>query len=203
MKRILILMNTLTIGGAEKQTVLLANGLSEHGHELRILYLDERNALEETISRRIATESLRKKAFLDMDALARIRRIVQSFAPDIVLCENSYSTLYGVLACRRLRSRLKLVSVQHTTILFSATDKLKQPVYRVTNRLADALVFVCETQRTYWQDTYGWKTGKSEVIYNGVDVQHFFPSTHMPDAMFPGRDFVIGINANFRPEKEA
>ncbi len=184
------------------QTVLLANGLTERGHDVAILYLDERNALAETIDARIRTESLHKRFFLDPASLIRIRRRVRAFRPDLVLCENSYATMYGVLACVRLRERLRLVSVQHTTVLYAFADRIKQPVYRLANRAADVLVFVCEAQRTYWRETYGWRADRTEVVHNGVDMHRFRPMAAPPCGMFDGNDFVIGISANFRPEKK-
>ena len=67
-------------------------------------------------------------------------------------------------------------------------------------------MFVCETQQRHWLRR-GVFARSNLVIYNGVDCEHWRPGTREQRALIRGalglepRDFVVGMCAVFRPEK--
>ncbi len=79
--------------------------------------------------------------------------------------------------------------------------------YRPFFWMSDCLVFVCEKQRRYWLHR-GVLSRRNEVIYNGVDTEEFCDTRNARQraAMrrafgFGDADFVIGLSAVLRPEK--
>src|SRR5207247_9658891 len=72
---------------------------------------------------------------------------------------------------------------------------------------ADCLVFICEAQRRHWLRR-GVFSRRNELIYNGVDTEAFCESLSPEERRslrsalgFSDDDFVIGISALLRPEK--
>jgi glycosyltransferase involved in cell wall biosynthesis len=73
--------------------------------------------------------------------------------------------------------------------------------------MAACTVFVCNGQRKYWQRR-AVSSPRNEVIHNGVDVDHFSDrwgpvekSRLRRGLGFADGDFVVGISAVLRPEK--
>src|SRR6476646_4880828 len=70
---------------------------------------------------------------------------------------------------------------------------------------AACAVFVCEKQRRHWLKR-GLFGRRNRVIYNGVDLEHWQPvnATALRRALgFAPEDYVIGLSAVLRPEKNA
>jgi glycosyltransferase involved in cell wall biosynthesis len=144
---------------------------------------------------------------LDLSAARRIARTVEQEEIDVLVCTNSFSLLYGWLACRFSRVRPKLIEVFHTTDLGSWKHKLQMVFYRPFFGAADEVIFVCETQRRHWQKN-ALKMRSSRVIYNGIDVDHFvdcFSDKQKAELRhqygLASEDYVVGICAAMRPEK--
>ena len=204
MANILILLNTLTMGGAETQTVQLANGLNGKGHTVKILSMDARNQLSERISPDIEASSLQKRNAIDLASLRSLVRQIKSFQPDILLSVNPYSTMYAVMSRFFLKKsqKPKIVSVQHTTQLETRMDRMRQSFDSIFIRATDALVFVCNTQKQYWRDALHMNHRNAHVIYNGIDTAFFAPREYDIHLPYAPDDFVIGMTAVFRPEKK-
>jgi glycosyltransferase involved in cell wall biosynthesis len=80
-------------------------------------------------------------------------------------------------------------------------------IYRLFFWASDCLVFVCERQRRCWLRR-GVFSRRNEVIYNGVDTEEFCDKWSPGDRRvlrnalgFSDADYVIGISALMRPEK--
>jgi glycosyltransferase involved in cell wall biosynthesis len=80
-------------------------------------------------------------------------------------------------------------------------------VYRAFFWSADASVFVCEAQRRHWARR-GVFSRRSAVIYNGVDTDEFRDRWSSAERQalrtalgFTESDYVVGIAARLRPEK--
>lgn len=207
MRKIAIIVSTLRIGGAEIQSVELANSLAAKGCEVTLISLDSRTDIKERISPGIPVHILNKRNFMDLRVLRRLIWIIKAFQPEAMIMTNSYATMLGYFARFFSGQRIKMVSVQHTTLVTDFRDKLENHFYRrIINRM-DAVVFVCENQRKYWVKNYGIKAAVSRVVYNGVDLERFAGFQGDTAALraklgFSPEDVVIGINAGFRPEKK-
>src|SRR5262245_55084741 len=104
------------------------------------------------------------------------------------------------------RTRKPLMVTYHTTLLPDSKSWLQMVYYRPFFWSAARLVFVCQAQQRYWLRR-GVAGRSSQVIHNGVDCDYWRPVA--ADARSCIRralgleesDFVVGMCAVFRPEK--
>jgi glycosyltransferase involved in cell wall biosynthesis len=207
---VLFLVNSLGVGGAEKQVVTLLNTLDTGRVRPSIAYL---KAASPALLPQLRTDKLEAvisgdaRGALDIDCIRRLADFVRQNDLQALVCTNTYSTFYGYLIRRFSRREVALISVYHTTVLRSLKEKLLMLLYRWVCKRCDVLVFVCENQRTYWE-ARGLRARRNEVIANGIDTAHFTDS-YSPEvkrefrarAGFGPDDYVIGLCSALRPEK--
>lgn len=205
--KVAIIINSLRIGGAEVQTVELANSLADRGFEILLLCIGKEIQIIERVSNKIKVVELNKKIYLDLKVLFKITKQLKEFKPQTVLMINSYSTMYGYIASFFTGRSFKMLAIQHTTLFSGMLDRLKNIVdLRIVNRM-DGIVFVCNNQRLHWINNYGTNQNKAFVVYNGIDLERFKdfdsnPSLVREELGFKSNDIIIGLNANLRPEKK-
>jgi glycosyltransferase involved in cell wall biosynthesis len=207
--RVLFLVNSLVVGGAERQTVSLVNDLDCSVLRLSLGYLKPDNTLLPQLKRdRLdALLSVNVQHKLDLRAVRVLTDYIDARDVDVVLSANPYSALYGFLAGRRAKNPPRQVQVFHTTILQSFKEKAQMLLYRAVFRRLDLLVYVSELQRQYWQ-ARGLRAKRELVIHNGINAELFtdsFTTTQKRSTRqrcgFQESDYVIGICATLRPEK--
>jgi glycosyltransferase involved in cell wall biosynthesis len=209
MLRVLFVTPSLGPGGAERHAVTLMNRLAERGHECHAVYVKD---LQPSWIDRVRLGSgtvrcLDAHGYLDMRAVRDFAAHVSRIRPSLVVAENPYALMYSGLALRRSGVRARLVATYHTTLLPSAKEWLQMLYYRPLFWAADALIFVCENQRRYWLRR-GVFSRRNEVIHNGVDTAEFCDRCSLEERArlrralgFSDADYVIGISALLRPEK--
>ena len=210
--RTLLLLNSLCMGGAEKQVVSLFNRLGDEGHQVFLLCLKEDRALLPQVdAARLpgVLPDLRVASGVRWPALRALARHIDELEIDVLVCTNLYAFLYGWLArrwCRRAGA-LRLVEVFHSTDVGSRKDRGSMWLYRWLLRRADLLVYVCHGQAAQWRSR-GLRSRQDMVIYNGVDTQHFEDRATADDKAalrqrhgFGAGDYVVGLCAVMRPEK--
>ena len=145
--------------------------------------------------------------YFDRRALDDFAAYISRVRPSAIVAANPYSLMYSSLALRLSRLRVPLIVTYHTTRPLAVKEQLQMMVYRLFFWISDCLVFVCEKQRRYWLRR-GVFSRRNEVIYNGVDIEEFYDSGSPEERGrlrsvlgFSDTDFVIGISAVLRPEK--
>lgn len=210
--RTLLLLNSLCMGGAEKQVVSLFNRMGGEQHEVSLLCLKEDNALLGQIDAprlpRIVP-GLGVRSGFRWSAVRQLARHIDAMGLDVLVCTNMYALLYGWLArrlCQR-RRQLKLVEVFHTTDVGSRKEQCEMWLYRRLVPSTDLLVYVCHGQAEQWRGQ-GLRARQDMVIYNGVDTQRFEDHASAEDKAvlrlrhgLTPQDYVVGLCAVMRPEK--
>lgn len=207
--RLLFIVNSLDLGGAERQVLMLLNGLDTSRVRLSLACLKSGARLLPQLDRARLEEILwcQVRRSVDTAAIRRLRELIVRQGIDAVVCTNRYPMLYGFLASRRLIARPKLVSVFHTTVLRTLKEKAGMLLYRPLFNRCDLLVYVCGNQRAYWRRR-GLRPPLDEVLYNGIDVDHFVDRYTAEQKRsvrqacgFETGDYVIGLCSSLRPEK--
>lgn len=206
MRKILFVLSHLSIGGAEKQTVALANGLAKRDFEVAIISLGNGDQLADEVCKNVQIVFLNKRGFVDFVLFQRLKKEIMSVKPDILILVNSYPMLYGYLATRACQKKPFLIMTWHTTLLHGFKERLKSIIYRRLMNKMDKIVFVCRNQMEYWVSKYSIREDMSTVIYNGIDLKKFSNKTS-DDSLkkklnIKPDEIVIGINACLRPEKK-
>jgi len=171
---LLFIVNSLELGGAEKQVVTLLNHLDADRFRLHLAYLKpSQRLLPQLDTARLdalvccdVTRGVERRAIRQLGSLIHTRQI------DAIVCTNTYSMLYGYLARQAVRERPKLATVFHTTLLRTYKEKAQMLLYQQLFKRSDLLLYVCENQRDYWRDR-GLRAATDGVVHNGIDVGHF------------------------------
>lgn len=212
---VLIVLNSLTIGGSEKKSVRMANALAERGSDVTIAYLNPPEQLLAEISPQVRVLHLKRFGKFSVPALRRLIKAIRERGSPVVLAVNLYPSLYAALARAWLgRDRFRLLMGVNTTDVFGREAR-HMPLYRRVLQRADAVIFGAERQRKLWYELYGIGApgGKRQVatavLYNGVDADRFAaPCTDPSSKSARSRAgvpldtrYVIGNVATMRPEK--
>ncbi len=207
--RVIFVTASLSQGGAERHSITVVNRLAERGHECHAVYIKREDTQVNRIRLRNggAVRCLNAARYFDGRALADFAAYISHVRPSAIVAANPYALMYSSLALRLSRLRVPLIVTYHSTRLLGAKEQLQMMIYRLFFWISDCLVFVCERQRRYWLRR-GVFSRRIEVIYNGVDTGEFC------DRWSPGErrdlrsalgfsdvDYVIGISALLRPEK--
>ena len=207
---LLFIVNSLELGGAEKQVVTLLNHLPPGRFRLHLAYLKR----SERLLPQLDTSRLDALVCCDIDrgverrAVRQLRDLIETQHIDALVCTNTYSMLYGFLARRAARrAQPKLATVFHTTLLRTLKEKAQMLLYTRLFKRSDLLVYVCENQRDYWRDR-GLRAGADAVVHNGIDVDYFSDLQTPQQKLemrrglgFSPEDYVIGLCSSLRPEK--
>ncbi|HEX6529032.1 MAG TPA: glycosyltransferase [Burkholderiales bacterium] len=204
--KLLFVTPWLAYGGAERQTITLANRLAERGHDCELAYIKDEPSQLERLSSTVPASCLGGTRYLDVPALKRLTQKIRDGKPSRIVAMNQYGLFYAWMAKRLATSHAPLTVTFHTTVLMTLKEKIQLAYYKPLFRSSECLVYVCEGQKRYWVQR-GLRGRRTEVIYNGVDLEHWKPVSEearrcIRSALdYAPSDFVIGLSAVLRPEK--
>lgn len=178
--RILFLITTLTLGGAETQVARLAIELKAQGWTVAIACLVPPNAHVENLEKHgIQVHSLgMQRGIPDPRALLRFRTLVGSFKPDVVHSHMFHANLFGRLSrviCRFPALICTAHNLRETSERGGPTWH-KELLYRSTDFLADRTTIICRAAYDRYLRVGAVPASKFQVVPNGVDTDHFAPS---------------------------
>ena len=207
--RVIFAASSLPHGGAERHAIALMNRLAERGHECHAVSVKESPVRPDRVRAPTGgtVTHLDAARYLDARAVSDFAARISRVAPAVIVAANPYALMYSRLAARRSGVRTRLAVTFHTTLLQSAKEQLQMLCYRPFFWAADALVFVCDRQRRHWLRR-GVFSRRNAVIHNGVDTDEFRDRWSPAERAelrrtlgLSAADFVIGISAWLRPEK--
>lgn len=207
--RLIFAASSLPHGGAERHAIALVNRLAQRGHQCHAVSIKHRAGQLDGL--RAGAEGsvtcLNADRYLDPRALLDFGVLVERVRPAVIVAVNPYALMYCRLAARRARARARLAVTFHTTLLQSVKERAQMFYYRPFFWAADLLVFVSDRQRRHWLPR-GVFSRRNEVIHNGVDTDQFCDKSSPEERGrfrqalgFGAQDFVIGLPAWLRPEK--
>lgn len=205
---ILFIVNSLEVGGAEKQVVTLLNHLNTSQFRLHLAYLKSGDRLLSQLDsgKLDAVACCHVTRGVDRRAIRQLTALIEAHNINALVCTNTYSMLYGYLARSRARRRPKLATVFHTTLLRTYKEKAQMRLYQHLFRRNDLLIYVSENQRDHWRD-WGLRAAADAVVHNGIDVDYFSAARTPRHEHLRARlglasdDYVIGLCSGLRPEK--
>ena len=192
---ILLVGDSLHVGGTEGQFVELACGLDRSRWDVHVTCLRAAGPLRARLEAAglepwsSGPGSFKSPAMVT--AVAALARRVRAHAIDLVHCFDFYSNVLGVLAARV--ARVPVIASQRE--LGDLRTLVQRLAYRVAMRLADYTVVNSEAVAARIAP------GRSRVVVipNGVDTARFAPAPPRPRRA--GEPVTIGTLANLRPEK--
>lgn len=204
--RILQVITSLRIGGAEKLVVDLTSRLKERGYEIDVAVLDgiRTPLMDQLVTSKCKIYKLSANGRMyNPSYIPKLRRIINEY--DIVHTHNTAAQFIVAIASIGLKSLL--VTTEHNT-----TNKRRQiALYpKIVDRWMysryQRIVCISEKARDNLVSFIGVLSFKSEVlvIHNGIDIKAFSERGNNIRLLFPQSQnrFVVTMVAGFRPQKD-
>lgn len=209
MRKLLIVISSMTFGGAEIQTLQLANGLVTCGYDIDIVILDNKQEIIKQAHPKIQFHIMHKKHYLDWDVVKRLDKLIRNLKPDVIFCVDLYPTLYTWLSLKRIKKQVLIATAIHSTLPLNIKEKFQRFYLTKLLKNVDRLIFVSEKQMHYWLKNYNLNKEKVMYIHNGIDIDRFAGFPVNGDMLRRVReqfhlsenDIVIGNCSKFRVEK--
>lgn len=188
--RILLLCDSLSNGGAERQMALLATALPAV-HERLVCSIDDGPFAQVLRQQGVEVVSLGRRRRIDPSPLLRLARLIFTYRPDVVHCWGWMSTLAAAPPCRLLR-----IPLIDGTIRSGGVLRRRSSVYWWTARLADQVVANSRSGLA----AHPVPRRKGRVIHNGFDATRI-PS-RVPTARLSDTRFKVVMAARMASEKD-
>ena len=165
-KKIAFTIEELSVGGAEKMLVAMANDLVDLDWQVHVVCLRTAGELASDLDERVSVIVLGKKPGADFSLLWKLNRCLSDINP---ICVNSHLCVANTWTRTALAfSSIPVVATEHSR------DTWKPGYYRKIDRLLSyrtaALVAVSGDTADFYENTIGVKKSLIHVINNGVDT---------------------------------
>jgi len=208
--KVLFVLPSLAIGGAERQVVDLVNELSKDRFNVHLLTFEkELNLLERLDKQRIQIYHVPRRYKFDLKPIRKITQIIEDENIDILHGTNQMALLFGFLGKLKAKKKVKFVLAIHRTFNKSLKNELLDWfLYAPLMMLTDRIIAVGANQRKHWSRKYPLLSSKFVTIHNGIDMKRFEDrlspeeKSELRKSLGIGKDeFAAGIVANLRVEK--
>jgi glycosyltransferase involved in cell wall biosynthesis len=202
--RVLFVISELTMGGAQRQVVVLSKELARLGHQVSIYTLNrETPRSDELAGTDVDVLVDQKRQRLDIGVLSRLRRHIRRWRPDIV-----HGFLYDGNFYSRLAGWGTRVPVLNSERSDNYELSLVQGIgYRLTSMLCDGIVANSYTGGEFARRLHCVRQDKVSVVWNGIDLQEvdirLARSPQPARQIFPGSDLKrLCMVASIQPGKD-
>lgn len=167
--RIVYVLTSLGMGGAERQALALADRMKERGHEVSILVLRPRLQAQWPTSHKVVHLNMRKSPISFLVGIAQARRLLRDLRPDLV---HSHSFHANIVA-RLLRILFPSMSVISTVHNVYEGNWTRMMAYRVTDGLSRHTTAVSQAAADRFVRLKAMPGNKCIVLMNGIDTAEF------------------------------
>jgi len=172
--RIAYVLTSLGVGGAERQAVALAERMAVRGHAVSLIVLRGRQPHEWPTTLDLVRLDVRKNPASFMAGLAKARRFLSDFQPDLI-----HSHTYPAnMASRLLKICFPAASVLSTVHSIYEGPWPRMLAYRLTDSFSCLTTTVSEAGAARYMRLKAVPAHKCAVVTNGVDTAEF---AHSPE----------------------
>ncbi len=200
--RIVFMLTSLGIGGAERQALSIAERMRERGHAVAVFTLRPQIAEEWPTSLPVFRLGMRKHPFSVFVAAIRARRYLRDLAPDVIHSHGFHANLFARLLGNFL-PRAAIVSTIHN---ICEGGRGRMLAYRLTDGLCAQTAAVSEAVAARFVALKAVPQGRCAVVENGIDAGAFTPDSQRRAAtraaMAAGAGFVWLAAGRIAPAKD-
>lgn len=204
--KVLFVVTSLNIGGAERQLSHLLRHLSQSDFKPVVVCLKEKGPLAQEVSAMgipVYDQLLANK--YDVRVLGKLISIIKKERPHILWTRSTGDKMFW----GRLAAKLAGVPIILASIHFMGEKGQARTIIGGLNKtltpITDRFIAVSENQKRYLIEDEGLPAEKMVVIYNGIEWRTFLPQrsrSEMRKALgIPEKGWVIGQVAKLRSEK--
>ncbi|MGD0478818.1 MAG: glycosyltransferase [Terracidiphilus sp.] len=169
--RIVTVLTSLGVGGAEKQALAVAERMARRGHDVALLVLMPRLPQEWPATLPVVHLDIRKNPASVVAGFRRGRHFLREFRPDVV---HSHSFHANMLA------RLLTIGVPRAMVVSTVHNVyeggwMRMMAYRLTDGLSERTVAVSQAAADRFVRLKAIPKHKCSVRTNGIDTQEFVP----------------------------
>jgi len=169
--RIVTVLNSLAVAGAEKQALAVAERMAKRGHDVALLLLMPRLPEEWPTTLTVVHLDIRKNAASLATGFRRGRRFLRDFRPDVVHSHSFHSNLLARLLGMGVPGAM-VVSTVHNVY---EGGRLRMLAYRLTDRWSEGTVAVSAAAAERFVRLKAIPKRKCMVRTNGIDAEEFTP----------------------------
>jgi glycosyltransferase involved in cell wall biosynthesis len=169
--RIVYVLTSLGMGGAERQALAQAERMAKRGHKVAILVLRPRLAEEWPTTLEVVHLDMRKRPSNMLRGLARGRRYLLEFKPDLL---HSHS-FHANLVARLLKVMIPSTAVLSTVHNVYEGGWMRMLAYRLTDGLSRRTTAVCEAAAGRFVRLKAVPQHKCVVVANGIETAKLTP----------------------------
>jgi glycosyltransferase involved in cell wall biosynthesis len=177
--RILFLVRSLGLGGAETQLAYLARGLHDKGHSVQVTTLyDGGRIWDSLVSAGVVCTHLHKRSRWDL--LSPLRMLIDtasSFRPDVIYSFMPAANVFSALARSRLLPAAVVWGVRSARVDWDFYGVAPVLLARLEGWLSSrANLIICNSEAgKQYHAGAGWNEARMIVVENGFDLDEFFP----------------------------
>lgn len=164
-----LVIEELSVGGAERMLVSMANQLQQRGWQVHVVCLRAAGTLARELDEGIPVHVLNKRPGVDITLPWRLSRCLRRIQPIVVNSHLWVGNTWTRLAL--LFSDVPAVVTEHSR------DEWKSPLYRCIDRLlafrTAAMITVSADSADYYRKRVGVKASLITVINNGINTRQF------------------------------
>ncbi len=178
--KLLMVIDSLGSGGAQRQFTILARGLAQRGHqvEVALYYPQYDHFAPQLAAQNIPIHALPKRSRFDVNVPFALRRLIKQHDYDLVLAFLNTPSFYAELATWGTKTPL-IVSERKAYPPAGLT--LRAKIQKSFHRVADALVVNSHVHAKQVQKQFPSFIKTLHVITNAVDTEKFAPSNAAKD----------------------
>jgi len=162
-------IEALTVGGAERMVVDLANEFSLRGDHVSVVCLSTRGELAKSLSDAVNLSVLYKKSGADIRIVKRLRDLVVNEKATVVNSHLWTANLWTRLAL--FRTGIPVVATEHNRDIWKrGYNKL---IDRLLSHVTARLIAVSEDTADFYRHDIGVNKDLVTVVNNGVDTRRY------------------------------
>jgi glycosyltransferase involved in cell wall biosynthesis len=170
--RIVTVLTSLGVGGAEKQALAVSDRMAKRGHVVEVLVLRPRVPDEWPTSLPTVHLDIRRSPLSVFAGMLRARRFLRAFKPDVLHSHSFHANLFTRLL-KIVVPSIRVVSTVHNVY---EGGRLRMWAYRATDVFSSRTVAVSQAAATRFVELKAIPARKCIVIPNGIDVTEFSPN---------------------------
>ncbi|TVP46536.1 MAG: glycosyltransferase [Mongoliibacter sp.] len=162
--RILQLIDTLEMGGAERMAVNIANAFSEVGIESFLAVSRKEGPLSKFLLPGVTLHSLQKRSTFDLKAFKKLMGLVKEIKPDIL---HAHSTsIYWAVGIRMFFPKVKLIWHDHLGVNEEVIRDNPRKELKIFSKFIHGIITVNSEIRDWWIKELGFSPNKIKYIKN-------------------------------------